>query len=298
MIFDFRLKVFQTVAHKLSFTKAAQELFITQPAVTKHIKELEDQLCCALFTRNGNSISLTPAGNIVLKHAEQIFKIYASLENEIGELQHAGGGTIHIGASTTLAEYVLPKILALFKAAHPSIHFTFLIGNSELIESQVIAGKIDLAIVEGASNHPQLMYEPFVKDEIVMVVNNKSKLAQKWEIKPAQLTTIPLILRETGSGTLDVIYKALNNFNISPKDLKIEIRLGSTESIKQYLSHTESAAFLSLLSITKELQRKELSVIDVKGLDIYRTFQFIQLQGNTSKTAQLFKRFCITHYNF
>jgi len=298
MIFDFRLKVFYTVAQKLSFTKAAQELFITQPAVTKHIKELEEQFGTALFTRNGNSISLTTAGNVLVKHAEQIFKIYASMENEIGELQHVAGGTIHIGASTTLAEYVLPKILALFKTTHPAIQFTFVSGNSEFIESQVIAGKVDLAIVEGASHHPQLMYEPFVKDEIVMVVNSNSKLAQKWEVKPAQLTAVPFVLREAGSGTLDVIYKALDKVDINPKDLNIEIRLGSTESIKQYLAHTESAAFLSLLSITKELQRKELSVVDVKGLAIYRTFQFIQLQGNTSRISDLFKRFCLMHYNF
>ena len=104
MIFDFRLKVFYTVAQKLSFTKAANELFITQPAVTKHINELEHQLGVGLFKRQGNTISITPAGQVVLEHAQKIFQIYAALENDLVQLTNTSGGNIHIGASTTLAQ--------------------------------------------------------------------------------------------------------------------------------------------------------------------------------------------------
>ena len=273
-------------------------VFITQPAVTKHIKELEEHLSAALFTRHGSNISLTPAGQIVLKYTEHIFSTYAALENELAQLSDSAKGNIHIGASTTLAQYVLPKILALFKSAHPAIHFTFISGNSEFIEQQVTTQKIDIALVEGNSHHPQIMYEPFVKDEIVLVTRTANKWAQKGEIKPAQLLSIPLILREQGSGTLDVINKALKKGNIRTKDLKVEVQLGSTESIKQYLLHSESAAFLSIHAIIKELQQKELSIIDIKGMDIYRTFQFIQLHGQTAKLPVLFKRFCLNHYNF
>lgn len=297
MIFDFRLKVFSTVSKKLSFTKAAQELFITQPAVTKHIKELEEQLGAALFTRHGNNISLTPAGSILSRYAEHIFQIYANLENELAQLSDSHKGNIRIGASTTLAQYVLPKILAQFKAAHPSIHFTFISGNSEFIEQQVTSEKIDIGIVEGNSHHPQVMYEPFVKDEIVLVTKSANKWAQKGEVRPAQLFSIPLIFREQGSGTLDVVNKAFKKNNIRTKDLKIEIRLESTESIKHYLLNSESAAFLSIHAILKELRQKELSIIEIKGMDIYRTFQFIHLHGQTSKLPTLFKRFCLSHYN-
>jgi LysR family transcriptional regulator, transcriptional activator of the cysJI operon len=298
MIFDFRLKVFYTVSQKLSFTKAAEALFISQPAVTKHIKELEEQLGTSLFKRNGNNISLTPAGQILVKHSQHIFETYATLENELAQLNDSVSGNIRIGASTTLAQYVLPKILALFKATYPAIDFTFTNGNSEAIEQLVMAEKIDIAIVEGNSRHPQIMYEPFVKDEIVLVGKAGSVLAQKGEIRAAQLPSIPLILREQGSGTLDVIYKALKKNGVRLKDLKVEIQLGSTESIKQYLLHTECAAFLSIHSITRELQQNELSIIDVKGIDISRTFQFIQLHGQTPKLPSLFKRFCLRHYNF
>lgn len=298
MIFDFRLKVFYTVSQKLSFTKAAEALFVSQPAVTKHIKELEEQLGTSLFKRNGSNISLTPAGQILVKHAQHIFETYTTLENELAQLNDSVSGNIRIGASTTLAQYVLPKILALFRRTYPSIHFTFTNGNSEAIEQLTMAEKIDIAIVEGNSRHPQIMYEPFVKDEIVLVSKASSAIAQRGEIKPAHLVSIPLVLREQGSGTLDVVYKALKKNSIRLKDLKVDIQLGSTESIKQYLLHTECAAFLSIHSITKELQQNELSIIDIKGIDIYRTFQFIQLHGQTSKLPSLFKRFCLMHYNF
>lgn len=285
------------VSQKLSFTKAAHELFITQPAVTKHINELESQLKMPLFKRHGNSISLTKAGEILVKYAEQVFKVYASLENELAQLSNVLSGGLNIGASTTLAQYVLPKILALFKSTHSTLNVTVVNGNSEFVEHQVISEKIDVAIVEGISHLPQIAYEPFVKDEIVLVTKASSKLAQKGEIKLEQLTSVPLVLREAGSGTLDVVYKTIENAGVSLKDLQTEIRLENTESIKQYLIYSNAAAFLSVHSIAKELKNNELAIIDIKGIDIYRTFQFIQLHGKSSKVIDLFKRFCLTQYN-
>ena len=127
MIFDFRLKVFYTVAQRLSFTKAAGELFITQPAVTKHIKELEQQLYVQLFKRNGNNINLTTAGKILLQYTEKIFQTYGELETELAQLTNIEAGTgQHIGASTTVAQTILPKLLALFKKTYPAVAFTFI----------------------------------------------------------------------------------------------------------------------------------------------------------------------------
>jgi DNA-binding transcriptional LysR family regulator len=297
MVFDFRLKVFYTVALKLSYTKAANELFITQPAVTKHINELEQQLQVRLFNRNGNSISLTSSGEILKRYAEQIFKVYAQLENELNETSDISNGSLHVGASTTLAQYVLPRIFALFKKTYPSIEIKLITGNSEFIEQQVIAEKIDIALVEGISHYPQITYESYVKDEIVLVVRTNNKFIQKNEIKIEQLLKTPLVFREQGSGTLDVINKALSKNGISPKELNVEIRLDSTESIKEYLLYADCAAFLSIHSIAKELQQNQLSIIEVKGIEIYREFQFIQLHGQNQKLPELFKRFCLSSYN-
>ncbi len=297
MVFDFRLKVFYNVAQKLSFSKAANELFISQPAVTKHISELESQLQTRLFNRNGSSISITPSGEIMLRYAEQIFRLYAQLENELAQQTDVASGSFSLGASTTLAHYVLPRILALFKKTYPNTDVHFQHGNSEFIEQQVIAQKLDIAIVEGISHHSQISYEPYIKDEIVLVMRTGAKAFPKGEIKPEQLLSIPLILREQGSGTLDVIHQALSKSHIHHKALHIQMHLDSTESIKQYLMHSDCAAFLSIHSITKELQQNQFSIIDIKGIDISRTFQFIQLHGQNPKLPDLFKRFCLNHYN-
>jgi LysR family transcriptional regulator, transcriptional activator of the cysJI operon len=295
MIFDFRLKVFHTVAQKLSFTKAASELFITQPAVTKHIHELEQQIGRAVFVRNGNTISLTTAGTILLQYTEKIFDTYAALEADLALLSDQTSGNLRIGASTTIAQNILPRILALFKKTYPSVSFSFVQANTDSISLQLIAEKIDIGLVEGTSHVPQLAYEPFAKDEIVLVTRANSTLAKLVEISPEQLREIPLVLREHGSGTLDVVLKALADVKIHLKDLQIETQFQTSGSIKQYLFHSETAAFLSIQSVLKELKYNELSIIDVKGLDIFRTFQFIQLHGNNSKLIDLFKRFCKTH---
>ncbi|MDB5131586.1 MAG: DNA-binding transcriptional regulator, LysR family [Mucilaginibacter sp.] len=297
MIFDFRLKVFHTVAQRLSFTKAAAELYITQPAVTKHIKELEHQLNAQLFMRNGNSIVLTPAGKILLQYADRIFQIYTDLETELAQLSDMEAGTLHIGASTTVAQTILPKILALFKKTYPAVDFTFVQGNTDMITQLVLAGKVDIAIVEGAAHYPQIAYAPFAKDEIVLVTRANNHLSKKPEITPKQLLTIPLILREAGSGTLDIIFNALAKAGINPKDLQVEIRLESSIAIKQYLLYSETATFLSIQSVFSELKYNELSIIEIKGLDIFRTFQFIQLHGKHSQLTDLFKRFCLSAYN-
>ncbi len=297
MVFDFRLKVFFTVTQRLSFTKAADELFITQPAVTKHIKELEQQLGMQLFKRNGNNISLTPGGEILHRYAEMIFQIYNELETELAQLNKLEAGILHIGASTTVAQAILPKILAIFKKSYPAIAFTFTQANTDVITQMVLSGKIYIAITEGAAHHPQIAYAPFIKDELVLVTRTNSMLSKKGEITAKQLLNVPLILRETGSGTLDIIFNALTAAGVNPKDLQVEIRLESSPAIKQYLLYSETAAFLSIQSIVSELKYNELSIIDIKGLEIFRTFQFIQLHGKHSKLIDLFKRFCLANYN-
>jgi DNA-binding transcriptional LysR family regulator len=206
-------------------------------------------------------------------------------------------GTLHIGASTTVAQTILPKILALFKRTYPEVTFNFIQGNTDHISQLILDEKIDVAIVEGAAHSPQLAYSPFAKDEIVLVTKANNQLSKKAEISPKQLLGIPLVLREAGSGTLDVIYNALANVQINPKDLNIEIQLESSIAIKQYLLYSETATFLSIQSVLSELKYNELSIIEIKGMEIFRTFQFIQLHGRNNKLIDLFKRFCLANYN-
>lgn len=288
---DFRLKVFQCVAKNLSFTKASQELFISQPAITKHIHELESGYGVQLFERAGNKILLTPAGRLLLQHSEQIINDYKQLDYEMHLLNNESVGELRIGASTTIAQYVLPPLLARFIADYPQIKLSLLNGNSRDIEKALLEHRIDLGLVEGISRLPELKYSMFLQDELVAVARSGSSLAQKEEITADELHNIPLVLREHGSGSLDVIEQALLKQNIRISDLNVLLYLGSTESIKLFLQHADCMGIVSIRAIQEELKAMRLQVIEFAGFRILRELSFVRLQGSEGGLAQLFNQF-------
>jgi len=296
-MFDFRLRVFQTVAKRLNFTKAATELYITQPAVTKHIHELEHYFKTKLFERKGSQIKLTAAGEILLQHVEQIFSVYRNLEFEMSNFSQKHKGKLRVGASTTVAQYVLPPALAAFHQKFPDVQITLTTNNTEQIESALKNNEIDLGVIEGRSRNTSIKYSEFIKDEIVLIASNKNPWGKKGIIQPQDLKIIPLLLREPGSGTLEVIAHALKSFGIKIRDLKIEMQLASTESMKSYLLHSDCMAFVSIHSVLNELKQNEFRIVDIKGLDIERYFYFIQLHGESDSLPDVFINFC-SHYNF
>jgi len=297
MIFNFRLKVFIKVAEHLSFTQAAHELYVSQPAITKHINKLEQQIKQPLFKRRGNSISLTPAGELLLDYACQIEDLYQELNNDLNLLQDRTSGPLRIGASTTIAQYILPPILATLKDRHPHIEFSLISANSKRIRQLLITDQADIGLTEGNTAPPELQQETFIKDEIVLVTNAQNRHIQQAQIDKERLTQIPLIIRESGSGTLDVIEQALKKASIKRSDLNIEMRLGSTESIKNYLHHSNASALLSIHTITEELNNNQLRVVEIKSLPIYRKLKFISLHGQHARRVQIFKKRCLKHYN-
>jgi len=296
-MFDFRLKVFHTVAKRLNFTKAADELCITQPAVSKHIQEIENYFQLKLFDRNGTKIRLTEAGKILLQYTNQLFTIYSNLEFELNTLNQRHTGKLRIGASTTIAQYVLPPVLAAFHKKFAEIKVTLVIHNTEQIEQALQNKDIDFGIIEGQSKNASFKYTEFIKDEIVLVTNINHPSAIKEMIQLDELLETSLLLREPGSGTLEVIAHSLKPFDIKISQLQTEMQLGSTESIKSYLLHSNCMAFLSIYSILKELKNKEFTIIDVNGLTIERYFHFIQSYGEAETLPDLFMNFA-NHYNF
>jgi len=290
-MFDFRLKVFHTAAKRLNFTKAAEELFITQPAVTKHIQEIENFYKCKLFERTGTKIKLTVAGETLLHHTENIFNTYRDIEFDLAALNESVKGSVKLGASTTVAQYVLPKHLALFKQKFPEIHIELTDGNTEHIENLLADNKIDLGIVEGKSKRQNIKYIPFIKDEIVLCTSIANKAIKKPAIELSELQKLPLVVREQGSGSLEVIVSALKNVNVKFSQLNIELILESSESIKSYLLYSNAFAFLSVHSIFKELKNNELKIIDIKDLNIERYFYFIIQQGGSNHLQELFLKF-------
>ena len=295
-MFDFRLKVFHTVAKRLSFTKAAADLFITQPAVTKHIQELEQYFKVQLFERQGNQIRLTEQGKVMLHHVEQVLSIYRAMEFDLHSFSHEHKGVLHLGASTTISQYVIPSALADFHKKYKDVNVKLLNGNTEQIEHALTKNDIDLGIIEGKSKNKGIKYTAFLKDEIVLVSNINHPMAKKASITPAELKNIPLLLREAGSGTLDVIAHALKSCGLSLSKLNIEMELGSTEAIKTYLRNSNCMAFLSVHSIFTELSNKVFRIVDIKGLNIERSFYFIERQGASEQLANLFMNF-VKQYN-
>ena len=296
-MFDFRLKVFQTVAKRLNFTKAAAELYITQPAVTKHIQELEHYFKTKLFERKGSQIKLTPAGEILLQHTEQIFAVYQNLEFEMSSFSKKHKGRLRVGASTTVAQYVLPPVLAAFHLKFPEVKVSLTTNNTEQIEAALKNNEIDLGIIEGKKKNPSIKYSEFIKDEIVLIASNKNPFFKKGVIQTKELKTVPLLLREPGSGTLEVVAHSLKNCGVIMKDLKVEMQLSSTESMKSYLLHSDCLAFVSVYSVLNELRQNDFRIIDIKGLDIERYFYFIRLQGESESLTTIFMNFS-RHYNF
>lgn len=294
---DFRLKVFYTVAVRLSFTKAATELFITQPAVSKHIQELEEQYKIKLFERNGSRIALTNAGEVLLKHTKNIFEIYREIDFDMSALINQQQGLLRLGASTTISQYIIPPLLARFHQKLQDIKVNLLNGNTEQIENALLNKEIEIGIVEGQSKNPAIKYTEFLKDELVLVCNSKNPLALKEEIRPEDLKSMSFVLREQGSGTLEVIEYALKPFDIKLSQLKIEMQLGSTESIKSYLMNSDCVAFISIHAIEKELKNQEIIILDIKDLCMERFFYIITLQGKADALSELFIRNVSSYYN-
>ena len=294
---DFRLKVFYTVALRLNFTKAATELYISQPAVSKHIQELEETYKTKLFERNGSKIALTPAGEILLKHTKNIFEIYREIDFDMSSFINERQGLLRLGASTTISQYIISPVLARFHQKQQDIKVNLLNGNTEQIENALINKEIEIGIVEGQSKNQSIKYIPFLKDELVLVCNTKNPLVKQNEISLEDLKAMKFITRERGSGTLEVIEYALKQVDVKIADLQIEMQLGSTESIKSYLLNSDCFAFMSIHAVDKELKNNELIVLDVENLSIERHFYIITLLGKSDSLSELFIQNIGTYYN-
>ena len=296
-MFDIKLKIFFTVASRLNFSKAAEELHITQPAVTRHIKQIEAHFKQQLFDRKGNSIELTKAGSLLYKHCKVLFVQYDEMQYDMNSLVNRTEGVLRISASTTLAQYILPTALAKFHHKFPSIQISMASQNTERVENAVLKKIVELGFIEGRSKNREIAYTPFLKDEIVLVVSKGNPLFKKETLSLEELKTIPMVLREQGSGTLQVVQDALHKVGLQVEDLSVEMHLGSSESIKTYLKHSHSAAFLSINTILKEIQSGDLFIVDVEKLNIQRYFYYITSQGHHSALSALFINFLEHQYN-
>jgi len=277
---SFSHRVFAEVAANLSFSKAAQVLFVTQPAISKHIKSLEDQYKLPLFERKGSSIVLTEAGKKLNDYLLQATEIEQKAEYDLSvlsNLTHAEGN-LRLGASTTIALYILPPILSGFQRQYAKVGVQLVNRNSEYILNALLNHEVDVGIIETENKLTNVSYQPFMSDEVIPVCSAKSALAGK-TLTLKQLIKTPLAMRERGSGTLTALIKALAVQQIKPADLSVKIRLGGTEALKNFLLADQCLGFMPRPSIVRELAEGELVEVPVEGLKISRNFYFIRRKG-------------------
>ncbi len=288
---DYRDTIYISVAEKLSISKAANELNISQPAVTRHIKELEERYKTNLLERKGNKIYLTQAGEKIYNALKEIEQKYRNIEFEIGKMHDSFSGEFKIGASSTIAQYVIPKVIASFHKRYPKIQIYLMNGNSFEMEKLLLENTIDIALVENQSSQMGIHYKNFIDDELIVITGQNSIYAKRKTINKDDLFQIPIVLREQGSGTLEIIKQVFLQHSIKIENLNTIIHLGSTESIKNFLQDFNGLAIVSEKSVQNELYLKTLVRLNISGVTFLRKFRIAYKQGHKSQQVKLFENF-------
>jgi len=272
---DHKLKVFCTVAETKSFSKASEIIHLTQPAVSLQIQALEELYETKLFDRSSNMVSLTSAGEVLYRYAKEILALYAAAEKNIGELTGLVKGSISVGASSTIGNYLLPSVVADFRRTHPKIKIHLFVGNTKRVIELLNSGNIDFGIVEGDVARQKLVVEKLLKDELVVIVPALHPWAKRKEVSIYDVTKEPFILREEGSGTRQIIEKYFNKHGINPHDLKASMMLGSTVAIKEAVEIGMGISILSRWVARKESKHGSLKLLSIKEENLFREFSLI-----------------------
>lgn len=249
---DRRLQVFHAVAKQLSFTKAAEALFMTQPAVTFQIKQLEEHFNTRLFERGHGRIALTPAGHVVLEYAERILGLSAELDIRLKEMTGQIAGPLLVGASTTIAEFLLPQVLGEFKSKHPLVQPRLLVANSEIVENRVAEHTLDIGFIEAPSHLANVSTDVCCEDELQVVCAPSHPLARLKSASAKQLAQHAFISRESGSGTREVTDQYFQRAGIRPDALNVVMELGSPEAVKGLVASGLGFAIMSSATVAQE----------------------------------------------
>ncbi len=272
---DHKLKVFCTVAETKSFSKTSQIIHLTQPAVSLQIQALEELYETKLFDRSSSSINLTSAGEVLYRYAKNILVQYSELEKEIGKITGLIKGSITIGASTTIGNYLLPSVVFDFKKNHPKIKINILIGNTNRVLDLLNSGVIDFGLVEGETTRSKIRAEALLSDELVFILPAIHPLAKKKSISLLEIMKEPFIIREEGSGTRQIIEKYLALHGTKISDMHIVLVLGGTESIKEAVERGMGISIVSRWAARKEVKYGTLKYITAKEDRILRDFSLV-----------------------
>jgi DNA-binding transcriptional LysR family regulator len=277
-----KLRVFSAVAAVGNVTHAAARLGTSQPAVSKQLADLEQTLGVALFDRLPRGVRLTEAGQLLARHATQIFAIESRAEQELAELRGVRRGSLAVGASTTIGSYLIPGVFGAFHRAHPDVSLSLEIANTASIQAMVRDGRIDLGLTEGFVPGAEFDVRVVDHDEMVAIAAGDHALGRRARVRLADLLREPLIVRERGSGTRDVIEAALAEHGASVTPV---MALGSTEAVKRAVAAGLGVAFVSRLALDLELASGALCVVALSDFALERALHMVRLAGKRASPA-------------
>ncbi|MBF0136230.1 MAG: selenium metabolism-associated LysR family transcriptional regulator [Magnetococcus sp. DMHC-1] len=291
---DTRLRVFHAVAKHLSFTRAAEELYLTQPAVTFQIRQLEEHFNTRLFDRHHNRITLTDAGSTVFAYAERILELYRETEKAINEMTGVTRGLVKLGASTTIGEYLMPRIMSGYNKKFPGVQIRLTVHNTRLVIRKLEDATIDVGMVEGPVRNKNISVQACTEDELVVIIPPGHPLAQQEEIPLLQLKEYPFVSREEGSGTRAVITEILERAGLPYAQLDNVLELGSTEAVKGAVEGGVGFSIVSNVALRKELSLRSLTTRRIKGVPMKRKISFVyQKQKFRSKAVEEFFNYAV-----
>lgn len=291
---EYRLHVFRQVAELRSLTRAARTLHLSQPAVTKHIKLLEQELQLPLFVRSSSGVVLTDAGTVFLQHVRETetarARILEQLQAPVGKLT----GRLRLGSSMTIASYYLPEVLVRFKTKYPLVTCDVVEGNTDFIVGLLLNQRIELGLVEGPCRRRELQVRPFYEDEIIWIASPSDVLAGNRQPTVKALLARPIISRELGSGTRRVVEAALRQQGIPLAQMQIVQELPGTEAIKRMVMAGAGIGYVSRLGVGQELASGRLVEIRCSQLAIKRSFSILTPQGpDPVGIVQAFSKFLV-----
>ena len=272
---DHKLRVFCMVAETKSFSKASEIIHLTQPAVSLQIQALEEAFETKLFDRSSSTVTLTRAGEILYNYAKEILGLYSSIEKDIGAVTGLVKGSISIGASTTIGNYLLPAVISEFKRAFPKIKIHLLVGNTRRIVEYLKAGNLNLGLVEGEVTKYKVMTEKLIADELSVIVAPFHPWAKRKDVTIQEVSKEPFIFREEGSGTRQIIEKYLGKKGITVQDMKISAVIGSTEAIKEAVENGIGVSIVSKWAVRKESRYGTVNTLGIKDVKMLRDFSLI-----------------------
>lgn len=286
------LEVFCKIVELKSFSKAAEAVYLTQPTVSGHIKGLEEFVGLKLLDRLGREVVLTKAGELLYGYAKQVLALRNQALQALEEYKGSLKGHLMIGGSNIPGEYVLPALLARFKAQYPEISLTLRIGDSKEIARGVLDGTYELGAVGAKFDDGQLVYTKLLEDELVVALPAAHRWAARPAVPLAELLGQPIILREVGSGSRKVLEEALQSAGLNASALTVVAELGSTEAIRQAVKSGAGISVISFRAIQEDLERGTLCTVPVEGLRLTRDFYLIY-HKNRSRSP-----LCVTFTTF